>query len=214
MADRYSTVCCICGAEFSVKASDAKRGVKSCSVACGHIRRIQTNAISLRDRIEKRIARPADGGCWNWAGALGKTGYGMINVAGKTKAVHRVMYELASGEIPEGLEIRHKCDNPRCCNPQHLEVGTHSQNMGDMRDRGRKYAQALSAGEVIEIRRQYLVDGMKQLDLAAIYGVSKSAISSAIRGKNWQHLGVPSEYELKAASNRTKARKLPNVDGK
>lgn len=77
--------------------------------------------------------------CWNWSGSTAK-GYGQIWVGGKVLRAHRVAYEAANGPIPEGMLVRHKCDNPLCCNPAHMELGTHDDNMRDkaIRDRAWK----------------------------------------------------------------------------
>lgn len=79
-------------------------------------------------------------GCWEWRGARNEHGYGLVSLArsGITAArVHRIMYERFVGTIPDEQVIRHKCDNPPCVNPAHLEAGTQYQNIMDMVERGR-----------------------------------------------------------------------------
>lgn len=79
-------------------------------------------------------------GCWEWGGKRNDSGYGIVNALRhglQGARAHRVMYELHVGPVPEGEEIRHKCDNPPCVNPDHLEPGTHLMNMDDMTTRGR-----------------------------------------------------------------------------
>lgn len=76
--------------------------------------------------------------CWNWIGSVGgrdDRGYFALN--GKKVQAHRLVYEIFNGPIADGMVIRHKCDNPRCCNPQHLIIGTRSQNEDDKYDRDR-----------------------------------------------------------------------------
>lgn len=80
----------------------------------------------------------SESGCWEWTGLLGSSGYGHIKAFGKFVGVHRLSFELYNGPIPAGAEIRHRCDNPVCINPDHLEIGSHLQNMRDMIDRGRR----------------------------------------------------------------------------
>lgn len=79
--------------------------------------------------------------CWLWKGTKTGNGYGNFSVpelAMKAPA-HRVAYWMATGSFPEfGLVVRHKCDNPLCVNPRHLEVGTQADNMLDMVTRGRR----------------------------------------------------------------------------
>ena len=75
-------------------------------------------------------------GCWLWTGnTLG--GYGVVSFKRIRKLAHRVSFEYYKGKIPEGLIIRHTCDNPMCINPDHLIVGTNSENSKDMVKRGR-----------------------------------------------------------------------------
>lgn len=81
-----------------------------------------------------------ESGCWEWRGNRYPNGYGRYSFAKwgvKLEYVHRLMYERYVGPIPEGLLIRHKCDNPPCSNPEHLDVGTVSDNSRDMVERGR-----------------------------------------------------------------------------
>lgn len=74
--------------------------------------------------------------CWNWRGSTAK-GYGQIKAEGRVMRAHRLAFELVKGEVPEGLFVLHSCDNPLCCNPKHLRVGTHQDNMDDKTARGR-----------------------------------------------------------------------------
>ena len=84
-----------------------------------------------------------DRGCWEWRGKRSEKGYGLIN-AHRLDAVgarvHRLMWEMHNGPIPDGLVVRHRCDNPPCVNPDHLEVGTVAENQRDMAERGRSIA--------------------------------------------------------------------------
>src|SRR5665647_1275780 len=75
--------------------------------------------------------------CWEWKGYLNPRGYGRLNKDYKYHQVHRVAYTVWVGEIPNGCMIRHKCDNRGCINPDHLEPGTHADNMRDMAVRHR-----------------------------------------------------------------------------
>jgi len=78
-------------------------------------------------RIKGRTTTTATD-CWVWLGAIVRGGYGQIRLDGKGQYVHRVMYELAKGAIPDGLEVDHLCRTRACCNPQHLEAVTHAVN--------------------------------------------------------------------------------------
>lgn len=75
--------------------------------------------------------------CWLWTGSVSGNGYGTIYADGKREGAHRVAWMLANGAIPNGLLVRHKCDNPICVRADHLELGTGADNMRDMIERGR-----------------------------------------------------------------------------
>lgn len=85
-------------------------------------------------RIEQKPS-----GCWEWTGARDR-GYGRLVIARKMHRAHRLAYELVHGPIPDGLVVMHACDNPPCCNPNHLSVGTPLDNTRDMiaKQRGRR----------------------------------------------------------------------------
>jgi hypothetical protein len=124
--------------------------------------------------------------CWEWQGRKSDKGYGRFK---KTRA-HRIAYTLVHGPIPEGLIVRHSCDNPACCNPKHLLVGTHQDNMDDALERGRLAVGArhprakLTPESVAYIRRN--PERMNLSELAAKFGVSKATVSYARSGRTWR----------------------------
>lgn len=77
-------------------------------------------------------------GCIRFTGSIEKSGYGRIMISRVKYGAHRLAYELANGPIPDGYVVRHKCDNPSCINPSHLEVGTQADNIKDKVNRGRQ----------------------------------------------------------------------------
>lgn len=92
-------------------------------------------AEDLATRLWRSVDKTGD--CWIWQGAKSPYGYGRISIAGmprtrRTRLVHRVVYELENGTIPEGMSVMHTCDTPSCVNPDHLRLGTHAENMRDM----------------------------------------------------------------------------------
>ncbi len=131
------------------------------------------------------------GECVEWRGPRAPQGYGRIR--GRNVA-HRVAWELANGrEVPAGMLVRHRCDNPPCVNPEHLLLGTAADNARDMVERGRStrgernHTAKLTAGQVYETRA--LADqGWCQADIARAYGVSEMNISNIVRRKIWTHL--------------------------
>lgn len=135
-------------------------------------------------------------GCWEWAGDMHGRGYGRARVLGVTHLAHRLAYETWVGPIPEGHVVRHKCDNPPCINPEHLETGTVSDNTQDMLRRGRhkppqgeKNGNALlDEGLVREIRRRYAAGEGSYASLAPDYGVSASLIARIVTRTRWDHV--------------------------
>jgi predicted nucleic acid-binding Zn ribbon protein len=84
------------------------------------------------DRLTK------SGGCWEWGGARCGKGYGSLSVDGHVASAHRRAWELAYGPIPKGMQVCHTCDNPPCCNPAHLFLGTNRINQLDSMLKGRR----------------------------------------------------------------------------
>ncbi len=93
---------------------------------------------SLAQRLNSNL-KETDGGCLEWQRATRTGGYGIIWVGEERRSVstHRLAWELANGPIPDGMYVCHKCDNPPCCNPDHLFLGTAKDNAYDMISKGR-----------------------------------------------------------------------------
>lgn len=90
----------------------------------------------VRDRFLSKVDQSGD--CWTWSASKMKNGYGRFGVSkGVIRFAHRVSHELFIGPIPSGSFVLHRCDNPSCVNPAHLFLGTHADNMIDMKRKGR-----------------------------------------------------------------------------
>jgi hypothetical protein len=137
------------------------------------------------DKVEKR--EPDE--CWEWTACTDRDGYGRFSVNGKKCRAHRVAVRI-DGRNPTEKVVRHTCDNPSCVNPNHLKLGTQSQNIRDRDRRGRQAKGAqngqskLSPNEVLDIRNST----RPSRELAKKYDVSASQIRSIKRYGSWKHL--------------------------
>lgn len=155
-------------------------------------RYVVTDDLTVRLREYAPPGAPSE--CWPWTGATNK-GYGVIAVAGsKSRIAHDVAWEVHHGRpLPDGMLIRHSCDNPPCCNPAHLLLGTHGDNSQDKVERDR---QAKGSGhgiakltEVdIPIIRSLYAGGATQRVIGERFGISQTAVSLIIRGRTWNHI--------------------------
>lgn len=145
-------------------------------------------------RLANGLNSAEPGECWEWQRTHNGQGYGAMRVAGKMVYAHRLAFELAGNVIPNGMHVLHKCDNPRCIHPEHLEIGTASKNMADCRARGRSRIPSprmkgeangsakLTSHQVSEIRR-LLAGGHVQRKIAKHFGISQTMVSRIKLGK-------------------------------
>lgn len=146
-------------------------------------------------RMARMISQRGENECWPWTGRLDEKGYAFIKVHGVTTRAHRVAWTLHHGHWPSpGLVVRHTCDNPPCCNPGHLLIGTVADNMRDMAERGRAHrgekcgaAAKLTADQVAVIRSRAEMGETRRV-LAAEYGMTKQGIASVIHRRTWGHV--------------------------
>lgn len=133
--------------------------------------------------------------CWEWTGNKPDGRYGHFSKGQKVVKAHRWIYEFTCSPIPESLLLRHKCDNPACVNPTHLEPGTPKQNIQDMLSRGRgfdrrgeKHPLARLCADDVRAIRLASAKGMSQRALATQYGVGSGQIGKIVRRENWKHI--------------------------
>lgn len=157
---------------------------------------IAATAAPVEDRFSQRVEFDPFGGCWLWTGTLlTTTGYGQIEVRGKSVSAHRLSYTLHCGPISPGLQVCHKCDVRACVNPAHLFLGTNADNMLDMSRKGRSGAlkgdlhkdAKITEKDVPRILGRLLM-GHSCIAIAADYGVTECAINAIRRGKSWRHV--------------------------
>jgi hypothetical protein len=146
--------------------------------------------ITISDRLDVQIFHSPDG-CWYWLGCTYPSGYGSIYYKDRIEATHRVSYKLYKGEIPKGIHVLHKCDNRLCINPDHLFLGTNTDNVKDKVSKNRQYRPfgikcpkaKLDDNKVKEIRS---LKGIEcYLDIAKKFNVSPSHIHKIWRNEFW-----------------------------
>jgi hypothetical protein len=167
------------------------RSLSSAGVAPG--------AVESRFWSKVRIAGPDE--CWLWIAGLRGKGYGCFRVGSRTDnsacklASHRCAWELTHGPVPDGLFVLHRCDRPSCCNPRHLWLGTHMDNMADMRSKQRGVGK--TAGEIngnarltVDVIRQMraLHPGLSYEAIARRFGVWGTTAENIIKRKTWKHV--------------------------
>lgn len=130
-------------------------------------------------------------GCKEWSGCRFSQGYGVVRMNGKNIKAHRLSLEHKLGRpLNDNMFALHSCNNPPCCNPDHLREGTHQENMDDKlrsnrQPKGESNGKAkLTQQQVDEIRAN--VNKMTQYQLAELYGVKRPCIAKIQRGKIWR----------------------------
>lgn len=152
----------------------------------------------LPEYFEERYTPEPMSGCWLWYGNLtGRDKRAFVWWNGKTRIATRVVWELLKGEVPKGLCVLHTCDNPACINPDHLYLGTQSDNAKDRQKRNRNHAfnepfrgeanggAKLKPEQVLAIRADTV---HSQKTLASRYNVSVATISLIKRRLRWSHI--------------------------
>ncbi len=183
-----------CGKDFSPRAYQIKIGTgKYCSHRCTGL---SQKKVELKDRFWKMVSIGESNDCWLFTGFKNCDGYGKVGIGTKkTDSAHRISYMLSFGEIPKGFCVLHKCDNPPCCNPKHLFLGTQGDNVSDMIAKGRLVnlkgelsgASKLTQVQVDLIRSEYTGKRGQKISLSKKYGVMPTTITNILTGKNWNN---------------------------
>lgn len=157
----------------------------------GSIQKFKKIFGTVTERFWARITKTDN--CWTWNGATDTSGYGLLEVENKTRAVHRLSWELHYGSIPNGLGVFHKCDNRICIRPSHLFIGTARDNVAD-RDRkgrqaiGKRNARTKLMPTQIRQIRELFVKGVSYSALGRKFSVDAKTIWCVINGKSWKYV--------------------------
>jgi len=157
---------------------------------------VQFHGLTEEARFLKRVNVKTKDECWEWTASQNRVGWHgqWRNAAGQIELTHRASWRLFKSEIPGGMFVLHKCDNPLCVNPGHLFLGTQSDNLHDMwgkgrarpgTSRGEKHGMSkLTAQAVTEIRNSQL----SGVELAKQFGVTTTTICDVRKRRIWKHI--------------------------
>lgn len=152
--------------------------------------------LSYEDRLFEKVEKITESGCWVWTGAMDSAGYGRMAFNNRIDGAHRVAYQLFIGPIEKGLFICHHCDVKLCVRPDHLFAGTQKHNIQDCVRKGRlghqratgeiHGAAKLSNFLVKRIRQMYSSKLYSQTELARLFNIGQTAISSIVTRQTWR----------------------------
>lgn len=178
---------------------------------------------TVAEWLAKHVERAGEGECWPaHGGGYNKRGWHVtFKAEGKRHMAHRAAWEQVNGPIPAGMCILHKCDNPKCCNPEHLALGTQSDNAKDMwrKKRGRVTGDSrrgvrlgpsphrrLTPEQVSAVFEKYS-QGWTQKAIAAELGVTDVTVSKILRGRTYPELADRASEVKHLLGRGTKRRK-------
>ena len=147
--------------------------------------------------VPSDFENPSKNKCWNWKAATAGKNYGVFYWNGKQGYSHRFVYECTQGIIPIGMYVCHKCDNPLCCNPTHLFLGTSLDNNQDMIRKGRARRAVGSEYSSSKLTDQDVIDILQNIDTGIFtnisqiekrYPIKRMIICNILYGKNWKHI--------------------------
>lgn len=148
----------------------------------------------LENRFWSKVDIKGKDDCWNWTKAIDTPGYGAFKFDGKKVDSNRMTWFLTFGEFPD-LWVLHKCDNKKCCNPNHLFLGTYLDNIEDMIIKGRNAKgesmgnSVLTESQVIEILTSY-GEGVSPIKIIKMYGIGKTTFWNIVNRTTWKHLNI------------------------
>ncbi len=180
---------CKCGNVTSKRATSLQSHLTK---SCGHcILTDEEVNQGVKLRIESRVSINTLTGCWEFPIAKGGR-YGKLSVRNKSVSSHVAAYRAYHGDT-RGLQVLHKCDNPPCCNPEHLFLGTQKENIADARQKGRfpngerSGPAKLTQVQVVQIKAHLAEAKLSLRRIGELFGVSAGAVFGIKSGVNWFH---------------------------
>jgi len=165
--------------------------------AAGLERLVERNALgrfastkTVAERFWEKVDKRGLDECWPWMGNRNPDGYGKLRIGDEVVKAHRVAWMLMRGAIPKGMHVLHHCDSPACCNAKrHLFLGTHADNMADMKRKGRASGDSrantkITWADADEIRRLNYA-GMPRKEIAGKFRVHLATIGRIVTMKRW-----------------------------
>jgi len=185
---------CDCGNVTCVSQSDLRNNhTKSCG--CYDLDRKKTHK-PISERFWPKVNIPEDKTkCWEWNAGLDSMGYGAMSMPGKKyfERSHRISWTLKNGDIPKELCVLHRCDNPKCVNPDHLFLGTNSDNVSDkVKKKRHAFGARQGIAKQTEASAKNIIAlyhaGMDRHILSRIFGTRPANIRNIVSGERWSHL--------------------------
>ena len=178
---KYTIICKTCQKEFSTKYKTAKY----CCYPCA-------KPNDPNKLFWSKVDKNDPSGCWIYKGCVDKNGYGRVVFDRKADKAHRLSWKLLRGEIPSGMSVLHSCDNPPCCNPDHLSIGTTKENIWDCCRKNRRVQRRPRSVEdpeiVYQIREDFDSQKYRMKFLVEKYGLKESVIRNIGRRLSWAYL--------------------------
>lgn len=188
MLSQCTRTCIICDVQFVTTRYAVKMwGGRFCSRRCKGVGQTQTRTRPVADRFWEKVNKLPGDGCWEWISTLNEHGYGVFAIGRRMHLAHRVSWAIHDSPITDGLFVCHHCDNRKCVRPDHLFLGTNTDNMRDCAAKGRVFIPmtqigsqhhhaTLSDEQVSHIRSRYATGTESYPRLAREFGVSESTI--------------------------------------